>query len=89
MISHNFIYGFRMKYGMKKSDHRCYSFPLRNDLHEKKRCNYCPNVYIRVWNNSEEKVILEGQSTEARLAEQLGNGPGAVFMVAGDSIYPK
>ena len=49
---------------------------------------YCPNHLNRVWNNSEERVILEGQSTAARLAEQLGNGPGAVFCVAGDSAYP-
>ena len=40
-----------------------------------------------MWRNSEEKVILEGQDLGGRMEEQLGNGPKAVYMVAGDSAY--
>ena len=31
---------------------------------------------------------MEGQDLRGRIAEQLGNGPGAVYCVAGDTAYP-
>ena len=45
-------------------------------------------LIFRVWRNSEEKVLLESQDVSGTIAEQLGNGPKAVFQVAGDSAYP-